>query len=146
MEISLEWQLLRDARKIAVVARSERTCRPWYEVASYLIDVGYEVYLVNPLLDEALGRFCYDRIQDLPVSVDVVDVFRRIPEVDEVAQDAIDSKARAFWMQTGIINQQALAQARDAGLQVVMDSCTKVEHARMVLFESSVRLNNMRNR
>ena len=86
---------------------------------------------MNPLLDEALGRRCYERVQDLPERVDIVDVFRRIPEVPSVVEDAIAARAGAVWLQSGIVHEQAAAQAADAGLQVVMDRCTKVEHARV---------------
>ena len=83
--------MLREARTIAVVARSNRTSRPWHEVADYLIEAGYRVYLVNPLLDEALGRRCYDSVGELPERVDIVDVFRRVPEVPGVVEDAIEA-------------------------------------------------------
>ena len=124
-------RLLREARTIAVVARSNRTTRPWHEVAGYLIEAGYRVYLVNPLLDEALGRRCYDSVGELPERVDIVDVFRRVPEVPGVVEDAIDAGAGAIWLQLTIVHEQAAAKARAAGLDVVMDRCTKVVHARM---------------
>ena len=127
----LEQRLLREARTIAVVARSNRTTRPWHEVADYLIEAGYRVYLVNPLLDEALGRRCYDSVGELPERVDIVDVFRRVPEVSGVVDDAIEAGAGAIWLQLAIVDEQAAARARAAGLQVVMDRCTKIDHARM---------------
>ena len=127
----LEERLLREARTIAVVARSNRTTRPWHEVADYLIEAGYRVYLVNPLLDEALGRRCYDSVSELPERVDIVDVFRRVPEVPGVVEDAIEAGAGAIWLQLAIVDEQAAARARAAGLDVVMDRCTKVDHARM---------------
>ena len=130
-EEPLEQRLLREARTIAVVARSNRTSRPWHEVADYLIEAGYRVYLVNPLLDEALGRRCYDSVGELPERVDIVDVFRRVPEVPGVVEDAIEAGAGAIWLQLAIVDEQAAARARAAGLQVVMDRCTKIDHARM---------------
>ena len=130
-EEPLEQRLLREARTIAVVARSDRTSRPWHDIAAYLIEVGYRVYLVNPLLDEALGRRCYDSVSELPERVDIVDVFRRVPEVPGVVEDAIEAGAGAIWLQLEIVDEQAAARARAAGLQVVMDRCTKVDHARM---------------
>ena len=129
--VPLEWELLRDARTIAVAARSARSDRPWLGIARYLIEAGYTVYLVNHLLDEALGRRCYDRLQELPKPVDLVDVFRRVPELPGVVDDAIEAGAGALWLQLGIVHEQAAARAREAGLRVVMDACTKVEHARM---------------
>ena len=127
----LEQRLLREARTIAVVARSNRTSRPWHDIADYLIEAGYRVYLVNPLLDEALGRRCYDSVGELPERVDIVDVFRRVPEVPGVVDDAIEAGAGAIWLQLAIVDEQAAARARAAGLQVVMDRCTKIDHARM---------------
>ena len=127
----LERQLLREARTIAVVARSPRTDRPWHDIAGYLIEAGYRVYLVNPLLDEAHGRRCYDRVSELPERVDIVDVFRRVPEVPDVVDDAIEAGAGAIWLQLAIVHEEAAARARAAGLPVVMDRCTKVEHTRM---------------
>ena len=130
-EEPLEQRLLREARTIAVVARSNRTSRPWHDIAAYLIEVGYRVYLVNPLLDEALGRRCYDSVSELPERADIVDVFRRVPEVPGVVEDAIEAGAGAIWLQLAIVDEQAAARARAAGLDVVMDRCTKVDHARM---------------
>ena len=127
----LEWQLLREARTIAVVARSPRTDRPWHDIAGYLIEAGYRVYLVNPLLDEAHGRRCYDSVAELPERVDIVDVFRLAWETPEVVEDAIEAGAGAVWLQLGIVNEEAAARAGAAGLPVVMDRCTKVDHLRM---------------
>ncbi len=132
VEAGREWELLRDARTIAVAARSDLTDRPWHGVARYLIEAGYRVYLVNPLLDEALGRRCYDRVQDLPERVDLVDVFRRTPEVPGVVEDAIAAEAGAVWLQVGIVHGEAAERACGAGLQVVMDRCTKIEHRRVL--------------
>ena len=86
---------------------------------------------MNPLLDEALGRRCYDSVGELPERVDIVDVFRRVPEVPGVVDDAIEAGAGAIWLQLAIVDEQAAARARAAGLQVVMDRCTKIDHARM---------------
>ena len=124
-------RLLRDARSIAVVARSPRLDRPWHRIASYLVSAGYDVQLVNPQLDEALGRPCYDRVQDLPEPVDIVDVFRRGPETPTVAEDAVAAGAGALWLQLGIVSTDAEQIAQAAGLQVVMDRCTLIEHQRL---------------
>ena len=126
------WELLRDARSIAVVARSMRTTRPWHGVAGYLIEAGYEVQLVNPLLDEAHGLRCYNTVQELPRQVDIVDVFRRIPEVPSVVEDAIAAEAAAVWLQLEIVHEQAIARASEAGLRVVVDRCTAIEHRRVL--------------
>jgi predicted CoA-binding protein len=131
VEEELSLRLLRDARSIAVVARSPRLDRPWHRIASYLVNAGYDVQLVNPQLDEALGRLCYDRVQDLPEPVDIVDVFRRGPETPPVAEDAVAAGAGALWLQLGIVSADAEQIAQAAGLQVVMDRCTLIEHQRL---------------
>ena len=89
------WELLRDHRSIAVVARSARLTRPWYGVTQYLIEAGYDVQIVNPLLRRALGRRCYDSIAELPRPVEIVDVFRRVPEVPAVVEDASPRRRRS---------------------------------------------------
>jgi predicted CoA-binding protein len=126
------WELLRDKRSIAVVARSKRTTRPWHGVAGYLIEAGYDVQLVNPLLDEAHGRRCYDSVLELPRPVEIVDVFRRVPEVPSVVEDAIAAGAPVLWLQLEIVHAEAIARASEAGLQVVVDRCTAIEHRRFL--------------
>lgn len=124
-------ELMRDARTIAVVGVSANPERDSHAVAKYLIDEGYTVYLVNPNEQEVLGRRVYDRVQDLPEPVDIVDVFRRSEHVPPVVDDAIAAGAKAVWMQLGIVHEEAAERAREAGLEVVMDRCTKVEHMRL---------------
>ena len=129
MERALE--LMRDARTIAVVGVSARPDRASNEVAQYLIDAGYTVYLVNPNEREIFGLSVYDSVQALPEPVDIVDIFRRAEDVGPVVADAIAAGARAVWMQLDIVNEVAAEQARAAGLEVVMDRCTKIEHQRL---------------
>lgn len=121
--------LMRSARTIAVVGVSPRPDRPSHEVAAYLIDAGYTVYLVNPAADgEILGRLVYDSVAALPEPVDIVDIFRRPADVPPVVADAIAAGAGAVWMQLAIVNEDAARAAHTAGLAVVMDRCTKIEH------------------
>lgn len=125
-------ELMRDAHTIAVVGISDRPSRDSYDVALYLIGAGYEVYLVNSAIDgEVLGRPVYDRVQDLPVAVDIVDIFRRPEHVMPHVEDAIAAGAKTVWMQLAIVNEEAADVARAAGLKVVMDLCTKIEHRRL---------------
>ena len=124
-------ELMQEARSIAVVGVSARPDRDSHRVAKYLIDAGYTVYLVNPQEHEVLGRTVYDRVGDLPEPVDIVDVFRRAEHVPPVVEEAIEAGAKAVWMQLGIVNEEAAERARAAGLEVVMDRCTKIEHARL---------------
>jgi predicted CoA-binding protein len=125
-------ELMGEARTIAVVGVSENPSRDSYDVARYLIEAGYEVYLVNPTVDaEVLGRRVYDSVQELPEAVDIVDVFRRSEHVPPIVDDAIEAGAKVVWMQLGIVNEEAAERARAAGLEVVMDRCTKIEHRRL---------------
>lgn len=123
--------LLRQARTIAVVGISDNSGRDSYRVARYLQTAGYKIYAVNPTIDEALGLKAYARVQDLPEPVDIVDVFRRPEFVAEVVDDAIAAGAKALWLQFGVVDAVAAQRARDAGLQVVMDRCIKVDHAQL---------------
>jgi uncharacterized protein len=122
-------RLLRAARTIAVVGVSPRADRPSHDVAAYLIRAGYTVYLVNPAEEgPILGLPVYDSLVELPERVDIVDVFRRPQLVPPVVEDAIAARAGAIWMQLEIINEEAAHTARVAGLEVVMDRCTKIDH------------------
>lgn len=126
------WEVLRDHPRLAIVARSNRTDRPWHDVAGYLIAEGYDVQLVNKMLDEAHGRPCYDSLADLPEPFDIVDVFRMIPEVPGVVDEAIEVGAPILWLQLEIVHEEAIAKAADAGMQVVVDRCTAIEHRRLL--------------
>ncbi len=124
-------ELMRDAKTIAVVGVSARPDRPSNEVALYLQHHGFTVYMVNPMETEVLGQPCYARVQDLPEPVDIVDVFRRVPDVPPVVDDAIAAGAKAVWMQLEIVDEESAERARTAGLEVVMDKCTKIEHQQL---------------
>jgi hypothetical protein len=88
---------------------------------------------VNPTVDEeVLGRRVYDSVQELPEAVDIVDVFRRSEHVPPVVDDAIAAGAKAVWLQLEIVHEEAAERARAAGLAVVMDRCTKIEHRRLI--------------
>jgi predicted CoA-binding protein len=124
-------ELMRDAKTIAVVGVSSNPDRPSNEVAQYLMENGFTVYMVNPMETEVLGQPAYASVRDLPEPVDIVDIFRRSPDVPPVVDDAIEAGAKAVWMQLDIIHEQAAEKARAAGLEVVMDKCTKIEHRKL---------------
>lgn len=126
------WVVLRDHPRLAIVARSNRTDRPWHDVAGYLIAEGYDVQLVNKMLDEAHGRPCYDSLAEVPEPFDIVDVFRMIPEVPGVVDEAIEVGAPILWLQLEIVHEEAIAKASEAGMQVVVDRCTAIEHRRLL--------------
>ncbi len=129
---ALAHELLRKAGTIAVVGISSNPARPSNEVARYLMAAGYTVYLVNPAEQEALGQRVYARLQDVPEHIDIVDVFRRPEFIPDVVADAIEVGAGAVWTQLEIVHEEAAETARAAGLAVVMDRCTKIEHGRLV--------------
>ncbi len=126
------WEVLRDHPRLAIVARSNRTDRPWHDVAGYLIAEGYDVQLVNKMLDEAHGRPCYDSLAEVPEPFDIVDVFRMIPEVPGVVDEAIEVGAPILWLQLEIVHDEAIAKASEAGMHVVVDRCTAIEHRRLL--------------
>jgi predicted CoA-binding protein len=120
--------LLREARTIAVVGLSSKRFRPSFGVAQYLQSAGYRIIPVNPNEREVLGEKAYATLEEIPVKVDIVDVFRRSEEVPPVVESAIRIGAKAVWMQEGVIHPEAAERARLAGLLVVMDRCTLKEH------------------
>ena len=124
-------RILHDGRTVAVVGLSANWHRPSNFAAKYLQDHGYRVIPVNPAYQEVLGERCYPDLKSIPEPVDVVDVFRRAEEVPAIAADAIAIGAGVLWLQIGVIHEAAAATARAAGLDVVMDRCMKIEHARL---------------
>tara|TARA_B000000477_G_scaffold117546_1_gene116303 strand:+ start:499 stop:897 length:399 start_codon:yes stop_codon:yes gene_type:complete len=117
-----------ELKTIAVVGMSPKPERPSHYVALYLKDNGYEIVPVNPGHDEIAGLKSYPSLIDIPVKVDVVDVFRRSEFVDPIAKDAITIGAKALWLQDNVINLDAEKLARDAGLMVVMNDCMLRQH------------------
>ena len=123
--------LLRRTRSIAIVGASDKPERASYFVATYLLSSSpYDVYFVNPVLDEVLGQKVYPSLAELPVVPDLVEVFRKDADLPGVAQEAVDIGAKTVWMQLGSWNEEAARIAEDAGLNAVMDRCVKIEHAR----------------
>jgi predicted CoA-binding protein len=124
--------ILDRTRTVAVVGASSNPARPSYFVATYLLSssTDFDVYFVNPRETEILGRPVYPSLAELPVVPDLVDVFRRSDDLPAVARDAIDAGSKVFWAQLGLHNEEAAELASDAGLDVVMNRCLKIEHAR----------------
>jgi uncharacterized protein len=122
--------LLAETKTIAVVGLSKDPQRPSYFVASYLKYEGYRVIPVNPTADEILGERCYPNLLSIPEPVDMVDIFRPAPACVEIVQQAIAKGVKSVWMQLKIINLEAARLAEEAGIQVVMDRCIKIEHGR----------------
>lgn len=124
-------RILKENRSIAIVGLSANWYRPSYFAAKYLLDHGYRVVPVNPSYGEVLGQTCYPSLSDIPGTVDVVDCFRRAEDILPIAREAVEIGAKVLWMQLGVVNDEAATLARDAGLDVVMDRCMKIEYARL---------------
>jgi predicted CoA-binding protein len=124
-------RILENHKVIAMVGLSPKEDRPSNVVARYLLAHGYTVIPVNPGQSEILGQRCYASLKEIPVKVDMVDVFRNAADVPPIADDAISIGAKSLWLQLGIVNQEAAETASAAGLDVVMDRCPKIERARL---------------
>ena len=130
--IAIIRRILKDSKTIAVVGLSPKPHRPSHRVAAYLMEVGYSIIPVNPGQDIILGQTCYPNLRAIPVPVDLVDIFRRPEEILPIVDDAIDIGARFIWMQEGIVNEEAATKAETAGLEVIMDRCTKIDHLNLL--------------
>ena len=124
--------ILLSIKTIASVGVSSNAGKVSYSVAKYLMDHGYRVIPVNPTATEILGEKSYPDLSSVPDKIDVVQVFRRPEDVPPVVAEAIKAGAKVVWMQEGIVNEDAAQMARDAGLQVVMDACMRVNHIRLI--------------
>jgi predicted CoA-binding protein len=127
-------RILHEVCTIAVVGLSAEWHRPSFFAAKYMQDHGYRIVPVNPRYANAstdvLGEHCYAALTDIPFPVDMVDVFRRTEDVLPIAQQAIQMGAKCLWQQIGVMNLEADALARNAGMDSVMDRCVKIEHGR----------------
>lgn len=125
-------ELLEARPVIAIIGASSRLDRPSHTVLLGLMEQGYTVVPVNPNEHSVLGQTCYPDLHAVPRRVDLVDVFRRPEHTPGIARSAVEVGARILWLQIGVVNQEAAAIARAAGLIVVMDRCTMVEHDRLI--------------
>ncbi len=123
-------RILERYRRIAMIGLSPNPFRPSHFAALYLISEGYQVIPVNPSQSIILDQPCYPSLSAIPGPVEVIDIFRDPSAVPAIVEEAIAIGAKVIWMQLGVINEQAAARAQDAGLEVVMDRCMKIEHAR----------------
>ena len=130
-DISTLRRILRSSHTIAVVGLSADWHRPSNFAANYMQQHGYRVIPVNPRYETVLGERCHASLESIDVPVDIVDVFRRTEDVLPIARQAIAIGARCLWQQIGVRNEEAERLAAAAGLDVVMDRCVKIEHARL---------------
>ena len=128
-------RVLHENHTIAVVGLSAEWHRPSYFAAKYMQEHGYRIVPVNPRCakasTEVLGERCYAELTDIPFAVDMVDVFRRTEDVLPIARQAVQIGARCLWQQIGVMNLEADALAREAGMDSVMNRCVKIEHGRL---------------
>ncbi len=124
-------EILKRSNTVAVVGISEKPDRDSHKVAKYLKDHGYKIIPVNPKLKEVLGEPCYPDLKSIPEHIDLVDIFRSTDAIPGIVDEAIAVGAGSVWMQLGLIHDEAAEKARKAGLSVVMNRCTKIEHARL---------------
>ncbi len=124
-------RILKENNTIAVVGLSKNWYRPSFFAAKYLLEHGYRIIPVNPNYSEILGQKCYPALEDVPEKIDVVDIFQKPEAVAPLAESAISVEANVLWMQLGIVHEESAKKAYEAGLDVVMDKCMKIEHARL---------------
>ncbi len=124
-------RILSENKTIAVVGLSPKWNRPSHFAAKYMKEHGYKIIPVNPGYDQILGEKCYKSLLDIPEPVDIVDIFRRSKEVPPIVEDAIKIGAKVVWMQLTVVNEEAAQRAREAGLEVVMNRCVKIEYGRI---------------
>jgi predicted CoA-binding protein len=120
-------KILSQYRTVAIVGASPNPERPSHRVADFLKKEGFLVIPVTPNADKVVGETAYPNLTSIPVSVEVVDIFRRSEDVLPIVEEAIAIGAKAVWMQEGIVNEEAAAKARKAGLLVVMNHCMRKE-------------------
>ncbi len=134
-------RILETYKRIAMVGLSSNPFRPSHFAAIYMLSHGYDVTPVNPNETEVLGRRAYASLRDVPGPIEIVDIFRERSAVPAIVDDAIAVGAKVIWMQLGIIHEEAAERAIQAGLEVVMDRCVKIEHARFFGGLSTIGLN-----
>ncbi len=124
-------QILNKSKTVAIVGASDNTARASFFVITYLLaSSNFDLYFVNPSVESILGKKTFKTLKDIPVPIDIVDVFRKPDAIEEVMDEAIDIKAKTFWMQLGITNQKVAEKGAAAGLNVIQNKCLKIEHAR----------------
>lgn len=125
-------ELLSSTKRVAVVGISDKEDRPSNGVSRWLLkNSHFELYFVNPSLSEVLGQPCYPTLADIPVKIDLVDIFRKVSDIPAVVDEAIAIDAKSIWMQLALRDDESAQKAIAAGLDVVMDLCIKVEYERL---------------
>ncbi len=118
-------------KNVAVIGMSKNQEKAAHYVPKYLSQNGYNIMPVNPTADEILDKKCYPSVEDVPETIDIVDVFRPSDQVLPVVQQAIKKKPKVIWLQEGIHNVEAEELARKEGIKVVFNRCMLAEHQRL---------------
>ncbi|QQK76139.1 CoA-binding protein [Salicibibacter cibarius] len=124
-------QLLKDAKRIAVVGLSDNPARTSHEVSKVMQEAGYKIIPVNPKVDEVLGEKAVSSLSEIEEPIDIVNVFRRSEFVPAIAEEAAQTDANVFWTQLGVVSEEGYTIAKNSGKTVVMDRCIKVEHSKI---------------
>src|SRR5690554_1157379 len=122
-------EILKKAKRIAVVGLSNNQERTSYQVSKAMQDDGYEIIPVNPMIDEALGVKAVPSLKDIEGKVDIVNIFRRSEFLPEIAREFVEIDADVFWAQQGVVNEEAYQFLKERGYTVIMDRCIKVIHS-----------------
>ncbi|GAE30541.1 CoA-binding protein [Halalkalibacter hemicellulosilyticus] len=123
--------LLEESKRIAVVGLSNNPARTSYQVAKFMQNAGFELIPVNPTIEEALGVKAVASLKDIRGTIDIVNVFRREEYLPEIAKEVIHIKAKSFWAQLGIENEEAYSLLKEQEILTIMNRCIKVEYARL---------------
>ena len=125
-------ELLSKTKRVAVVGISDKEDRPSNGVSRWLHkNSHFELYFVNPALTTVLGNPCYASLADIPVEIDMIDIFRKVSDIPAVVDEAIKIGAKSIWIQLGLVDEESAERAIAAGLDVAMDLCIKVEYERL---------------
>jgi predicted CoA-binding protein len=125
-------ELLSKTKRVAIVGISEKEDRPSNGVSRWLQkNSHFELYFVNPALTSVLDQPCYASLADIPVKIDLVDIFRKVSDIPSVVDEAIAIGAQSIWIQLGLVDEESAERAIAAGLDVAMDHCIKVEYERL---------------
>ena len=122
-------EILQTTKTIAVVGLSDKPDRTSYQVSKAMQEAGYRIIPVNPSIDGSLGEKAYDSLLDINESFEIINVFRRSEHLPEIAKQAAQTKAKVFWAQQGITNEQAYEYLKKHDFTVIMDTCIKVAHS-----------------
>jgi hypothetical protein len=125
--------LLEKSKNVAIVGISNKQDRASYQVAKWLQqNAHFNLFFVNPVIDEVLGQKTYPSLAEIPEQIDIVDVFRKAEDCPSVLEKAIAVGAKSIWLQLGISNDEVAANGSAAGLEVVMDRCIKIDYANLI--------------